>query len=36
MSKIKEQNQIVQYYKDMSCEQQEKNNLVEKKYHSNI
>ena len=29
-SKIKEQNQIVQYYENMSCEQKEKTNLVEK------
>ena len=29
-SKIKEQNQIVQYYENMSCEQQGKTNLVEK------
>ena len=34
-SKIKEQYQIIQYYENMSCEQQEKANLVEK-YHSNI
>ena len=29
-SKIKEQNQIVQYYENMSCEHEEKTNLVEK------
>ena len=34
-SKIKKQYQIIQYYENMSCEQQEKANLVEK-YHSYI